>query len=159
MSAGARTTTTLSGLTRLVGSELGVSTWLPVTQQDIDRFASVTRDQQWLHVDPARAAGGPFEATIAHGYLVLSLCSCFVREALEVSDAETTVNYGVDRVRFTAPVPAGSRLRGSVELVSVERVANGRRVQFRVTVELERSNKPACVAETIALYLASRPLR
>jgi acyl dehydratase len=109
-----KTTIKLDDLPGMVGRRLGTSAWLPIEREVIDQFGVTTRDHQWIHVDPARATEGPFGATIAHGYLVLSLCSLFLVEALEVTDAETVINYGLDRVRFPSPVQVGGRLRGQV---------------------------------------------
>ncbi|MFC4376491.1 MaoC family dehydratase [Nocardia halotolerans] len=136
-----------------VGTELGPSAWITVDQQRIDRFAEATGDHQWIHVDPERAADGPYGTTIAHGFLTLSLIVPITAEVMTVSAAKMAINYGLDRVRFLAPVPVGSRLRGRLALTEVTDVAGGVQVHRRVTVELEGADRPACVADAIARYL------
>lgn len=141
------------GLHELVGAELGVSDWLTVDQADIDSFATVTRDRQWIHVDPERAAAGPFGATIAHGYLTLSLCSHFLERCFVVEGASMAVNYGLDRVRFPAPVPAGATIRGRAALASAKEIADGGvEAVVEVTIEVEGGAKPACVAATVIRF-------
>src|ERR1700736_3295647 len=132
------------------GRELGATDWLTVEQTRIDAFAEATGDRQWIHVDLERARQGPFRATIAHGYLVLSLVSLFLPQLLEVRGATMGVNYGSDRVRFPSVVRAGSRIRGRGEIVSAEAVADGVQVKIRVTVEVEGSDKPGCVVDTLS---------
>ena len=140
-------------LEKAVGHALGTSAWLEIRQERIDRFADATDDHQWIHVDPERARQGPFGAPIAHGYLTLSLVSRFLPEIVVVKGIAMGVNYGVDRVRFPSPVRVGSRVRGSGELVEVERQKDGSvQAKIRVTVEIEGQPKPACVAETISRY-------
>lgn len=139
-------------LAPLVGAALGSSGWLTVNQVEIDAFATLTRDEQWIHVDPARAAAGPYGSTIAHGYLTLSLCSHFLEQILAVEAASMTINYGLDRVRFPAPVPVGSRLRGHGRLLSLKEVEGGVEVVVEVTVEVEGGPKPACVASTVIRF-------
>jgi acyl dehydratase len=142
-----------SGLHELIGAELGVSDWLTVEQADIDTFATVTRDRQWIHVDPERAAAGPFGAAIAHGYLTLSLCSHFLEQAFSVEGAAMAVNYGLDRVRFPAPVPAGAAIRGRAVLVSAKDVGgDGVEAVVEVTIEVEGGVKPDCVAATVIRF-------
>ncbi|HEY4280185.1 MAG TPA: MaoC family dehydratase [Conexibacter sp.] len=143
---------TIDELPDLVGTTLGESAWTTVAQERIDRFAQATGDHQWIHVDAERAAAGPFGATIAHGYLTLSMCAGFLDEVVTIDDARMGINYGLDRVRFPAPVPVGSAVRGRVELHALERVDGGVQVVFRTTVELRDQPKPACVAETVARY-------
>ena len=140
-------------LEQAVGKDLGVSEWLQIDQDRIDKFAEATGDHQWIHVDPERAKDGPFGACIAHGYLTLSLVNLFLPEIVEVRGISMGVNYGADKLRFPAPVPVGSRVRGSGELIKVE-VVKGGAVQstVRVTVEIEGSDRPACVIETISRY-------
>jgi acyl dehydratase len=140
-------------LEQAVGKHLGVSEWLQIDQDRIDKFAEATGDHQWIHVDPERAKVGPFGACIAHGYLTLSLVNLFLPEIVEVRGISMGVNYGADKLRFPAPVPVGSRVRGSGELIKVE-VVKGGAVQstVRVTVEIEGSDRPACVIETISRY-------
>jgi acyl dehydratase len=142
----------LSELQALTGSVLGTSDWLDIDQARIDQFAAVTGDDQWIHVDPARAAAGPFGATVAHGHLTLSLLPVMARTAFKVDDVRMTVNYGLNRVRFPAPVPVGSRLRGHFKLMSFETIAGGAQVVVEVTTEREGHAKPVCVAESVARH-------
>jgi len=137
-----------------VGKQLGVSEWLEIDQARIDKFAEATGDHQWIHVDPERAKKGPFGSTIAHGYLTQSLVNKFLPEIVEVQGISMGVNYGADRIRFPAPVPVGSRVRGSAELIKAEDV-KGDAVQatIRVTVEIEGSDRPGCVIDTISRYV------
>lgn len=139
----------ITELTGLAGQELGVSDWLQVDQERIQLFADATGDQQWIHVDPERAAGGPFGTTIAHGYMSLALFSVMADQIYRVDGLELTVNYGLDKVRFPAPVPVGSRIRSRVELLAVTPSDRGVRAFVRHTMELEGSDRPACVAEQI----------
>jgi acyl dehydratase len=140
-------------LANAVGKPLGKSDWLEITQKRIDQFAEATGDHQWIHVDPVRAAKGPFKKTIAHGYLTKSLVSYFLPQIVEVHGIAMGINYGADRLRFPAPVPVGSRVRGSAELVEVEKQKDGSfQAKIRVTVEIEGSERPACVIETISRY-------
>ncbi len=140
-------------LEKAVGQHLGWSDWLAIDQARIDRFAEATGDHQWIHVDPERARRGPFGRTIAHGYLTQSLVSHFLPQILEVRGIAMGINYGADRLRFPAPVPVGSRVRGGAELLAVERTGDGAfQARFRVTVEIEGGAKPACVIDTIARY-------
>jgi len=135
------------------GLKLGVSEWLKVEQDRIDAFADCTGDHQWIHVDPVRAKDGPFGATIAHGYLTLSLVNMFMPEIVTVSRFSAGVNVGMDRTRFLAPVVVGSRIRGTGEIISAEEVKGGAvQVVIRVTVEIEGNDKPACVVDTISRY-------
>jgi len=136
-----------------VGKQLGKSEWLEITQQRIDLFAEATGDHQWIHVDPERAKTGPFGATIAHGYLTQSLVNKFLPEIVEVRGISMGVNYGADKIRFPAPVPVGSKIRGSAELIHVEEVKNGGiQATVRVTVEIEGNDRPGCVIDTISRY-------
>jgi acyl dehydratase len=145
-----RTFQRLAELPPLVGQEVAVSDWITVTQQQIDLFAQATGDHQWIHVDEERARAGPFGATIAQGFLSLSLIPKFFESALEVLDTRMGVNYGLNRVRFTAPVPVGSRLRARIKLLECQAVPdNGWQMTWGVTVEREGSDKPACVAESL----------
>ena len=143
----------VTGLRDAVGRHLGHSPWLQVTQERIDLFAEATGDHQWIHVDPGRAATGPFGATIAHGYLTLSLVNNFLPQVVEVQGIAMGINYGLDRVRFPAPVRVGSRLRGGVQVLGVEDVAGGIQAAMRVTVEIEGQDRPACVADVLSRYL------
>ena len=145
-----RTLQNLSELAALVGHEVAVSDWLTVTQEQIDLFAQATGDHQWIHVDVERAKAGPFGAPIAHGFLTLSLLPKFFETAIEIRDSRMGVNYGLNRVRFTAPVPVGSRLRGHIKLLALEPIdSNGMQMTWQVTVEREGSEKPVCVAESL----------
>ena len=135
-----------------IGQHLGTSEWTTITQEQVNLFAEATGDHQWIHVDVERANDGPFGGPIAHGYLTLSLVSKFLPEILEVQGMSHGVNYGLDKVRFPAPVPVGSRVRGSGQLVEATEVAGGVQAITRVTVELEGSAKPAAVVDTISRY-------
>ena len=140
-------------LSSAIGKHLGYSAWMEVTQDRIQLFADATDDQQWIHVDPTRAAQGPFGAPIAHGYLTLSLVNRFLPEIVEVRGISMGVNYGADRIRFPAPVKVGSRIRGGAELIEVENTKDGGvQAKIRVTVEIEGSERPACVVDTISRY-------
>ena len=140
----------LEELRGAVGEEIGVSDWLTIDQERIDLFAEATGDHQWIHVDAEKAAAGPYGKTIAHGYLSLSLIPLLSSQAMKVHNNRVNVNYGVNKVRFTAPLPVGSRVRGRFLLKSAEAVADGG-FQFAVEVTLERegSEKPVCIAETV----------
>ena len=143
----------------LVGQEL-VSGWREIAQERVDLFAEATDDPQWIHVDPERAAQGPFGTTIVHGFLTLSLVVSLFEEALPRIDGYAlTVNYGLNRVRFTAPVPVGSRIRGRFRVESVNEVTGGEQLTVAATIELEGSEKPACVAEALFRFYrsAARP--
>ena len=142
----------LSELQTLIGSTLGTSDWFPIDQTRIDQFAAVTGDDQWIHVDPVRAAAGPFHSTVAHGHLTLSLLPVMVRTAFKIADVRMTVNYGLNRVRFPAPVPVGSRLRGHFKLLTFEPIPGGAQVVVEVTSEREGHSKPVCVAESVARH-------
>jgi acyl dehydratase len=134
------------------GAELGTSGWQLVDQARIDRFAEVTGDRQWIHVDPERARReGPYGTTVAHGALTLSLCLTFLTEVLEVDGVSFVVNGGFERVRFQAPVPAGSRLRGVVSLLQVRRMAAGARLVVRTRAEIEGGARPACLADHVLM--------
>ena len=137
-------------LKALVGQDLGAGEWMEITQERIDLFADATGDHQWIHVDPERAAQGPFGATIAHGYLTLSLIPTLGGGRLPVTGAKMGINYGLDRVRFIAPVKAGSRIRARRKLLEVKEGEGFVQLKVEVTVEIEGQNKPACVAETLS---------
>lgn len=139
-----------SDLLTLAGSRLGVSPWLEITQEAVDQFARVTLDEQWIHVDRRRAAAGPFKTTIAHGYFVLSLCAYFAHTTLTVERLSASINYGLDRVRFTSPVPVGSRLRAQVELEAADAIDGGVQIKELATIERQGADKPACVATLLA---------
>ena len=140
----------LSDLQALVGEQLGTSDWISVDQRRIDLFAEATGDHQWIHLDAARAAKGPFGTTIAHGFLTLSLLPEMSASAFEVRDTRMGVNYGLGRVRFPAPVPSGSRLRGHFKLTKYEPLDGGAQLTVEVTMEREGTDKPVCVAESLA---------
>ena len=145
-----RTFEKLADLAPLIGQEVGLSEWVTIDQQRIQRFADATDDQQWIHIDPARAEAGPFGGTIAHGFLTLSLLPKFFAEGYKVAETRMGLNYGLNKVRFTAPVPSGSRVRGHFVLKSYEPIEGGAQLAVEVRVELEGSAKPACVAETLS---------
>ncbi|MCQ1952882.1 MaoC family dehydratase [Arthrobacter sp. zg-Y238] len=129
------------------------SEWVLIDQERVNLFAKATDDHQWIHVDPERAAEGPFGGTIAHGYLSLALLPALASSRFRVDGMVMGVNYGLDRVRFPHPVPVGSRVRARSEIASVETVAQGVRVKLLVSIEIEGVDKPACVAESISLYV------
>jgi acyl dehydratase len=151
-----KTTTDLAGLRDLVGQPVGVGGWRSITQEDIATFAEVTGDRQWIHLDPERAKVGRFGGPIAHGFLTLSHCAPILEETLEVTGEGMRVNYGVDRVRFPAPVPAGGEIRGHVSLTSVKDLAGGGlEALFRIDIELsgsEKPEKPVCVADLVLRF-------
>ena len=134
------------------GKHLGFSDWLEIDQARINLFAEATGDHQWIHVDPLRAAEGPFGKTIAHGYLTLSLANLFLPEVMQVNNVSMGVNYGCEKVRFPAPVPVGSKVRGGGEVVSVEEVKGGVQVVVRMTIEVQGSDRPGCVIDTISRF-------
>ena len=134
------------------GRQLGCSDWLEIDQHRIDLFAEATGDHQWIHVDPERASSGPFGTTIAHGYLTLSLANLFLPQIMRVDNTSMGVNYGCEKVRFPAPVPVGSRVRGCGEVISVQEVKGGVQVVVRMTIEVENSDRPACVIDTISRF-------
>jgi len=136
-----------------VGEHLGYSDWLTVDQERIDAFADATGDHQWIHVDPERAATGPFGSTIAHGFLTLSLMPIFGSQVYRIDGLKAALNYGVDKVRFPAPVPVGSRLRGGVQLKALTPIALGYQMATTVTIELEGSEKPACIIEMLVVLV------
>ena len=141
----------LSELRALVGQEVAVSDWITVTQEQVNLFAQATGDHQWIHVDVERARAGPFGAPIAHGFLTLSLIPKLFESAIEIRNSGMGVNYGLNKARFTSPVPVGSRLRGRMKLLACDPIDNnGVQMTWQVTVEREGADKPACVAETLA---------
>jgi acyl dehydratase len=143
---------TITGLDELrakVGEELGVSDWHEVTQEAIDAFAEVTGDHQWIHTDPARATQTPFGGTIAHGYYTLSLHPMFAQQLLRLEGFAFAVNYGLDRVRFPAPLPVGNRVRMRISLMAVDDVLGGAQITMKLTFEGEGALKPVCVAESL----------
>ncbi|AYJ87070.1 MaoC family dehydratase [Sphingomonas paeninsulae] len=134
------------------GMEFGPTDWLEIDQQRIDKFADATNDHQWIHVDPERAAAGPFGKTIAHGYLTLSLANDFLPKLIDVRGFSHGVNVGSDRTRFLSPVPVGSRIRARGEVVSVEEIKGAIQSIVRITIEIDGETKPACIVETISRY-------
>jgi acyl dehydratase len=144
-----RTFNTVADLAACVGQEL-TSDWITITQQQINQFAEATGDHQWIHVDPEKASAGPFGGPIAHGFLTLSLIPSLFKSAFQVSICSMGVNYGLNKVRFTTPVPVGSRLRGNVKLLAADPIDHsGMQFTWRVSVEREGQAKPACVAESL----------
>ena len=145
-----KTFQTLSDLAACTGQEVAVSDWLTITQQQVNLFADATGDHQWIHVDPERAAAGLFGGTIAHGFLTLSLLPKFFESSFEIIESRMGVNYGLNKVRFMAPVPVGSRLRARMKLLRAEPIeGNGLQMAWEVTVEREGAAKPVCVAESL----------
>ena len=145
-----KTFETLQDLAACVGQEVAVSDWITVTQAQVNQFAEATGDYQWIHVDVEKASKGPFGAPIAHGFLTLSLLPKLFENAVSVVQSRMGVNYGLNRVRFMAPVPVGSRLRGRMKLLSAEPIDNhGLQMTWETTIELEGAAKPACVAESV----------
>ncbi|MFT4102715.1 MAG: MaoC family dehydratase [Burkholderiaceae bacterium] len=145
----------LDALEKMVGQEIAVSDWLEVTQQRIDAFAAATDDHQWIHVDVGRAKASPLGSTIAHGYLTLSMIAGFSFRTLKVNGVGMGLNYGLNRVRFTSMVPAGSRLRARFLLKAAERIEGGLQLTYNVTIEREGADKPVCIAETVSRALSA----
>ncbi len=143
----------LDELRAAVGSHLGYSDWHEVTQQQVDLFADATGDHQWIHVDPERAKSGPFGGTVAHGYLTLSLLPMLASEVYRVDGLKLAVNYGSDKVRFPAPVPVGSRVRAGVEILGLAPGSLGFTCRAKAVVEIDGTPKPACVAETLTVFV------
>jgi acyl dehydratase len=149
----------LGALRARLGQEVAVSEWVDVSQQRIDAFAAATDDPQWIHTDPARArTESPYGTTVAHGFLTLSLVSVMSRQAMRIGNLRLAVNYGVNRVRFVAPVEAGSRIRGRFAPIALEESGGGVQVTWRITVEREHGDKPCCVAEWVVRYYAVTPV-
>ncbi|EJL90023.1 acyl dehydratase [Polaromonas sp. CF318] len=141
---------TLAELAACTGQEVAVSDWITITQQQVNLFAEATGDHQWIHVDVEKAATGPFGGPIAHGFLTLSLLPRFFESSFDITGSRMGVNYGLNKVRFTAPVPVGSRLRARMKLLAAEAIDNaGMQMNWEVTVEREGSAKPVCVAESL----------
>jgi len=140
----------LASLKQRVGEELAVGDWVVVDQATIDKFADATGDHQWIHVDVERAKRGPFGTTVAHGFLTLSLLPKLAESAIKIDDVRMGVNYGLNRVRFPAPVPAGSRIRARMKLLAYEPIDGGAQLVMEVTMEREGGDKPVCVAETVS---------
>jgi acyl dehydratase len=143
----------IAALANYTGKEVGISDWLEVSQERIDQFAEASEDRQWIHIDRERAErDSPFKTTIAHGFLTLSLLSVLARLALSVGGVRMGINYGLNRVRFVSPVPAGARIRGRFTLAKLEEIKGGVQTTWNVTVEREGSDKPCCVAEWLVRY-------
>ncbi|MBL8304451.1 MAG: MaoC family dehydratase [Ideonella sp.] len=140
----------LADLQPLVGTDIGTSDWITVDQRRIDQFAEATGDHQWIHVDPARAAAGPFGTTIAHGFLTLSLLPEMSQSAFTIDDVRMGVNYGLNRVRFTSPVPVDSRVRGRFRLLAYDPIDGGAQLTVEVAMEREGVAKPVCIAESLS---------
>ena len=148
-----KTFESLDALAACVGQEVAVSDWITITQQQVNLFAEATGDHQWIHVDPERAKAGPFGGPIAHGFLTLSLLPQFFASAFTIAQTRMSVNYGLNKVRFTSPVPVGSRLRARMGLLQVSAIDNGGvQMAWSVVVEREGSDKPVCVAESLARH-------
>ncbi len=143
---------TPSDMPALVGTELGTTDWVEITQQQVDTFADATGDHQWIHVDRQRAKDGPFGGTIAHGYLTLSLAPMFLAEVVRVKELAEVLNYGVNKVRFPAPVPVGSRVRAVITLTGPTERAGGIEATFNLRYEIDGAERPPCIAETVYLY-------
>ena len=139
-------------LLKLVGQRLGTTEWMKVTQDQVDRFADATGDHQWIHIDQGRAAKGPFKGTIAHGYLTLSLAPVVISQVLEIREITAALNYGLNKVRFPAPVRVGSQIRAAVSVMSAQQKTSGVESVFTVTYEIDGEEHPACVADVIVLY-------
>ena len=150
-----KTFQTLSELTPLVGQNVADSDWITITQEQVNQFAQATGDHQWIHVDVEKAKAGPFGAPIAHGFLTLSLIPRFFESTIEIVQVRMGVNYGLNKVRFMAPVPVGSRLRARMKLLQIDVIDNnGVQMCWEVAIEREGSVKPVCVAESLARYYA-----
>lgn len=149
-----RTFSSIDELLTAVGEQLGTSDWLEITQEQVNLFADATGDHQWIHVDAERAKEGPFGQTIAHGYLTLSLLPQLLHQIYHVEGVRMGINYGLNKVRFPAPVPVGSRVRATAVLSEVKPVTGGVQSEATVTIEIEGSDKPACVAESVVRYYA-----
>jgi acyl dehydratase len=150
-----KTVNGLDGLKNLPGTDLGSSDWLEVTQERVDTFAAATGDHQWIHVDEQRAKSGPFGGTIAHGYLTLSLVIPLFNDLLEITGISMSVNYGLEKVRFPSPVPVGSKIRLTAEVLSVEDIkGEGVQMALTFTVQIDGSTKPACVAQALYRHYA-----
>ena len=154
---GTPTVLAVDDLANQVGRTLGHSSWRTIAQDDVDTFARLTGDQQWIHVDRERARAGPFGTTIAHGYFTLSLSTQLLDEVVSIRGAGLVLNYGSNRVRYPAPVPVGSRIRVQAELAEVAKVPGGVQVVFRLTYEVEGQRKPGCVADIVYRYYDSFP--
>ena len=136
----------------MVGQNLGTTEWMKVTQQQVDLFADATGDRQWIHTDAERAAKGPFKGTIAHGYLTLSLTPTVIAQVLEIRELTSALNYGLNKVRFPAPVRVGAKVRAAVSVASAQQKTSGVESVFKLTYEIDGEARPACVADVIVLY-------
>ena len=143
----------IAGIEAAIGEHVGYSSWMEITQERVDAFADATGDHQWIHVDPVRAAEGPYGATIAHGSLTLSVVPLLGAEVMEIRGFGMMIKYGLDKVRFPAAVPVGSRIRAGVELTSLQRKTSGVQLNSLVTVEIDGADRPALVAETVRLMV------
>lgn len=141
-----------SDLMAMAGTVLGPTDWLRVSQERIDQFADATGDHQWIHVDPVKAADGPFGATIAHGYLTLSLANCFLPDLIQVDNVSMGVNYGTEKTRFPSPVTVDSNIRATGEIMAVEENKGGYKATIRVTITAEGADRPACIVDTISIF-------
>jgi acyl dehydratase len=149
--------TTLRGIDAVrsaLGTHLGYSDWLEITQDRVDVFADATGDHQWIHVDIDKAKNGPFGAPIAHGYLTMSLSNMFLPQIVEVTDVTMGINYGTDSVRFPAPVVVGTRIRAGAELIAVTDIANGVQTTIRITIETDGGKKPNCVIDSLSRWMS-----
>lgn len=149
----ARTVGSISEVVGLVGEDLGESDWVEITQERINTFADATDDHQWIHCDLDRAAAGPFGTTIAHGYLTLSLVIPMLEQVLTIENKTTSINYGLEKVRFTAPVPVGSRIRLKTSMLAASEVPSGVQVTLNCVIEIEGQERPACVATVVHRHL------
>ena len=147
--------TTLDEVAAAAGEQIGTSDWVEITQERVDRFAEATGDHQWIHVDVERAKDGPFGGTIAHGYLTLSLVPWLGSQVFTLQTPGAKLNYGVNKVRFPAPLLVGSRIRSHVKIAAVTDIPKGKQLTVQHTIEIEGADKPACVAETVVLLLPS----
>ncbi|MBE2263949.1 MAG: MaoC family dehydratase [Burkholderiaceae bacterium] len=146
-----KTFQTLQDLAACVGQEIAVSDWILITQEHVNQFAEATGDRQWIHIDVERAKAGPFGAPIAHGFFTLSLIPQFFESTFEITESKMGVNYGLNKVRFTAPVPVGSRLRARMKLLSADPIDNnGLQMAWEVIIEREGADRPVCVAESLS---------
>ena len=143
---------TRDALAAASGTDLGATDWLEITQERVNQFADATGDHQWIHTDPERAKDGPFGGTIAHGYLTLSLSNYFLPQLIEVQNMKMGVNYGCNKIRFPAPVKVGARIRGAGVVQSVEEVKGGLQATIVITIEIEGSDRPGCVIESLSRY-------
>jgi len=139
-------------LIKLVGQRLGTTEWMKVTQQQVDQFAEATGDRQWLHIDPDRAAKGPFRGSIVHGYLTLSLAPAVISQVLEIRELTAALNYGLNKVRFPSPIRVGAQIRAAVTVMSAQQKSSGVESVFTLTYEIDGEDRPACVADVIVLY-------